>query len=255
MTLKHKITQKLRQRLAIAPPPLPGLSRNFLAETFIIGQGVEIGALHNPLTVNTAKATVKYVDRMTVEDLRKQYPELNDKPLVQVDYVADGELLESVPDGSQDFVIGNHFIEHCQNPILAIRNMIRVLKPGGAVFLAVPDKRYTFDILRPPTTIEHFRADYEQGPQISKEKHFWEWVTMVQRIEGEEARNTEYKRLLDMDYSIHFHVWEKSDMDNFLHYLIKNMKFDFEVVVSLRVERSNENVFILRKNEEDAPAA
>src|SRR2546421_7775018 len=60
------------------------LGRELIAETFLKGEGIEIGALHNPLLVpNSAK--VKYVDRLSVADLRRQYPELDSQQLVDVD--------------------------------------------------------------------------------------------------------------------------------------------------------------------------
>src|SRR5512137_1946907 len=130
------------------------LNRYSLASLYLRGEGIEIGALHNPLKVAPG-AKVRYVDRMSVSDLRNQYPELSGKKLVPVDMVADGELLESIGDDSQDFVIANHFVEHCQNPLLAIENMMRVLRPEGILYLALPDKRYTFDRGRPVTPLAH----------------------------------------------------------------------------------------------------
>ena len=87
-----------------------------IAATFLRGTGIEIGALHEPLIV-PRRVTVRYVDRMRSPQLRHQYPELSRADLVDVDIVDDGELLATIPDGSQDFVVANHFIEHCQDPI------------------------------------------------------------------------------------------------------------------------------------------
>jgi len=89
--------------------------------------------------------------------------------------------LEVVQDATQDFVIANHFIEHCQNPIGALQNMLRVLKPGGKLYLSIPDKRYTFDMDRPITSVDHVTKDYVEGPEWSKRKHFEEWVTSVNK--------------------------------------------------------------------------
>ncbi|MEJ7767735.1 MAG: hypothetical protein WKF89_07975 [Chitinophagaceae bacterium] len=58
-----------------------------------------------------------------MNDSRNLYPELKDLNLVPVDYLADGELLESVADTSQDFVITNHFLEHCQNAAVHFFNV------------------------------------------------------------------------------------------------------------------------------------
>jgi predicted SAM-dependent methyltransferase len=243
--LKNLLLKKIKKGLVNRQSPK--LDRNFIASQYITGIGIEIGALHNPLPVNTRNAKVQYVDRMGIKKLKEQYPELNEQKLVPVDIIANGELLESIDNSTQDFVIANHFIEHCQNPILTIKNMLRVLKKGGIIFLAVPDKRFTFDELRPVTTIKHLLEDFEKGTQFSKENHFREWSELVYKIQTEEQINLMTKKLIEMDYSIHFHVWEKKDMDEFLVFLIKNMEFGFEVEVSLRVNNSNENIYILRK--------
>jgi hypothetical protein len=66
------------------PITIKELNRNFLGQLYIEGKGIEIGALYNPMKVNARKAKVCYVDRMKVEDLRKQYPELKDYDLVPV---------------------------------------------------------------------------------------------------------------------------------------------------------------------------
>jgi predicted SAM-dependent methyltransferase len=68
---------------------------------------------------------------MSASQLKQTYPELGDYGLVEVDIVDDGENLSSVLDASVDFIIANHMIEHCQNPIFAIENWLRVLKLGG----------------------------------------------------------------------------------------------------------------------------
>ena len=45
------------------------------------------------------------------------------EPFVPVGCIDDGERLGKIADASQDFVIANHFLEHCQDPILALLNI------------------------------------------------------------------------------------------------------------------------------------
>ena len=116
------------------------------------GHGLEIGALHTPFNVPRG-VEVKYVDRLDADELRRHYPELADEHFVRVDIVDDAETLATVAEASQDFVIASHVLEHCENPIGAIRTWLRVLKPGGVILLIVPDKRFTFDKVRPMTTL------------------------------------------------------------------------------------------------------
>jgi len=43
----------------------------------------------------------------------------------------------------------------------AIKEWVRVLKPGGFILLVLPDKRFTFDRKRPDTTFSHILSDFE----------------------------------------------------------------------------------------------
>ncbi len=57
-------------------------ARRKLADQYLHGEGIEIGALHNPLPTS---AHVKYVDRLSRADLRRHYPELAAFPVVDPD--------------------------------------------------------------------------------------------------------------------------------------------------------------------------
>ena len=220
------------------------LDREFVANTFIRGQGIEIGALHMPLRVPRS-AKVRYVDRFTVADLRKHYPELNDKDLVHVDIIANVEQLKSISDSTEDFDIANHFIENCQNPIGALENIFRVLKPGGVLYLAIPDKRNSFDAERPVTTLEHLMRDYQEGPAWSRRQHFEEWTRLVNKVQDDAAAETEIAQNMEIDYSIHYHVWTQSEMLELLIAFRKMVSFEVE----LCLKNGPEVIFILRKNE------
>src|SRR5689334_8166459 len=110
--------------------------RLFASYRYLRGRGVEIGALNRPLkTYHGAK--VRYVDRLPTKELRRAYPEMADQPLVEVEHVDNGETLGVIADASCDFVIANHIIEHTRNPIGAIENMLRILKPDGILYMAL----------------------------------------------------------------------------------------------------------------------
>jgi SAM-dependent methyltransferase len=216
------------------------LNRETISNFYIKGDGIEIGALNGALPVNEA-ARVKYVDRMPVEELKKQYQGLE---LVNVDIVDDGERLDKIPDSSLDFVIANHFLEHCPNPILAIMNMLRVLKEGGILYLSIPDKRYTFDSERPVTGLEHLIKDYNLSPGWSREQHFEEWVKYITKKDGFDAEQHK-KWMMEIDYSIHYHVWTQREMFDLLSVLKEkfNQTFEFELFFKSGLEC----IFILKK--------
>lgn len=217
--------------------------REALAFECIRGSGIEIGALHRPLRV-PASAKVIYVDRLPVSQLRRHYPELNEHAFVKVDVVNDGEKLTEFEAGSLDFVIANHFLEHCENPIGAVESFLRVLKLGGIVYLAVPDKRYTFDASRAVTGLQHLVRDYCEGPGWSRDEHFREWRALVEHeFRNDSQRSME--TLTSQSYSIHFHAWTFVEILEFIVYLKRDLGLDFELDKFIRGKA--EIVAILRK--------
>ena len=220
------------------------ISREVIASQYLSGVGIEIGALCNPLLV-PKDVSVRYVDRLSIEGLRKHYPELNDVELVNIDIIADGEHLEVIDDATQDFVIANHFIEHCANPILTINNMLRVLKKSGILFIALPDKRQCFDVDRPETTFEHLMKDYIEGPDWSRKAHFEEWSRLVNKVSDDCEVKENVASLMEMDYSIHYHVFTPDTILEFFSKVKDVLHFPFEYEVFYR--NGAEVIIILRR--------
>jgi GT2 family glycosyltransferase/SAM-dependent methyltransferase len=215
--------------------------RKYIAGLYLEGQGIEVGALHSPIPVD-ASVSVRYVDRMTVAQLRLQYPELDSLPLIEPDILDNGEHLTTIGDASQDFVIASHFLEHCQDPIGTIKAMLRVVKPGGILYIAVPDKRFTFDRNRPVTTLDHLLRDYQEGPAWSRAGHFEEWATLAEDVN---VRGRSAQELMDFDYSIHFHVWTQSEVLELFAAMQTRCGLAFEIEAVLK--NAIEVILILRK--------
>ena len=224
------------------------LSRRKVATAYLHGRGLEIGALDQPLPV-PRRAHVTYVDRMTNDGLRRQYPEMKGIWLAQVDVVDDGETLATIAGESQDFVIANHFIEHCSNPIGALENHFRVLKTGGCLFMATPDKRYTFDLCREVTPLSHLWHDYEGCPDWTKRRHFEDFVrgttAFHKRTITEAEMQSDIERLLAQDYSIHYHVWTAESWLEFVTSLRRLLTFQIEVFLQNGLETD----IVLRKTD------
>lgn len=223
---------------------LRGDPRTYLADRYIAGRGLEIGAAHRPLKV-PAQATVKYVDMVSTSDLRKLWPEVAEVEVVQVDIVDDGERLSKVEDQTQDFVIANHFIEHCLDPIGVLKNMNRVLKGNGTLFLAIPDKRYTFDIDRPVTTYEHLVDEHEANDKRFLREHTAEYVRLAEKHGSDIDRRVD--ELIDSGYRIHYHVWTELGMMEFFTKAIRDFELPFEIQAFLR--NNDEVILVLRKVE------
>jgi len=205
--------------------------------------GIEIGALHNPFPVPET-ARVSYLDRLGTSELRDEYPELAGHPLVEVNVVDDGETLAKLEDASLDFVIASHFLEHCEDPIRALKAHLRVLRPGGVLLLALPDRRRGVDRAREPTSLEHLLADHEQGPVRSRSEHYRNWVRLVDLPLGKvEAGQVEghAAELEGRGYSLHFHCWTGGEFEAQLRQIIHRFGLPGAVVA----QRDNHHEFLL----------
>src|SRR3954463_13199512 len=60
-------------------------------------------------------------------------------------YIDEASELSNVKNSSYDFVLSSHSLEHVANPVKALLEWKRVLKPGGILILILPKKESTFD--------------------------------------------------------------------------------------------------------------
>ncbi len=189
--------------------PLRWLENRLLAR-HLRGRGIEIGALWRKFPV-PRHAAVYYVDRLPDEDLHRHYAEI-DQPVVNPDVVADAMQLPFSP-CSLDFVIASHVLEHMPFPLAALRHWYDVLRPGGALLLKIPDKRYTFDIKRERTSLQHLIAEDQSQAAFNKRAHFEDWVENVIGYGRDSPQfDRQLAELLQSDYSIHYHAWTDDDI-------------------------------------------
>lgn len=129
-----------------------------LAHSLLDGkEGIEIGAsAHNPFGLNT-----KNVGRDTKGTVYEQEEIKLCGEAAKLEIVCEGDNL-TLPDCSVDFVISSHVLEHFRDPIKAIKEWLRVVKPGGLVFVIFPHKERTFDKDKPRTTLADLLARHEE---------------------------------------------------------------------------------------------
>lgn len=218
------------------------LRRARLAARYLSGDGLEIGALHMPVRV-PRHARVRYVDYQDRRQRELTYPQLAWVSCVPVSVVDDGESLATVPDGSVDFVIANHVIEHCEDPISAIEAWLRVLRPDGVLFMAVPDMRFTFDRHRRLTPSSHVIGDHVRGPEASRRAHWREFA--AQRGIPERDVEAWIERNLGIDQRPHFHVWTLDSFVELLDAIRRELDLPFTVEEVCPI--AMEFVIVLRK--------
>ncbi|MDB5875515.1 MAG: hypothetical protein JWQ07_4957 [Ramlibacter sp.] len=131
------------------------------------GHGLEIGASFNPLLPKADGYDVKVLDHATAEELVRKYKNagVDVRKIETVDYVTDGgSLLNAVgQEGCFDFIVASHVVEHTVSFLGFLQDCERLLTPKGVLVLAVPDKRFSFDALRPTSsTGDVLQAHLEQ---------------------------------------------------------------------------------------------
>lgn len=98
------------------------------------------------LAQNSASTTVI---ELGAADINGSYRSLFSEPTIRyigvdlqaganVDLVMDDPYHVPLPDGSADFVLSGQMLEHCEFFWLAFAEMVRLIKPGGFIFLIVP---------------------------------------------------------------------------------------------------------------------
>lgn len=221
------------------------------AARFLHGLGIEIGPLHVPIEADKRVCRVKYVDRLTAPEVKARFPELKDEDIVSPDIIFDVALdgLSPIADNSLDFVIASHLHEHVPNPLGLLKECYRVLRSNGVLYLAVPDKRYTFDRDRQRTPLSHLIKDMENNTTTVDEEHIVDWVTNANKKKvPDDPAEKEHMFQRELERSIHIHVWTWEDAVEFLRYMIAHQNMTMELCEAyLPKGVKDEAIFVLRK--------
>ena len=129
-------------------------------------KGLEIGPLSSP-QVTHDEGSIIYVDHVDTETLFKKYghdASVDKSKIVHVDAVWGVQSLQECI-GLQkkvDYVVASHVIEHVPDLITWLAEIRSILRDSGSLRLAIPDKRYSFDILRCDTKLHDVLDAYLQ---------------------------------------------------------------------------------------------
>jgi SAM-dependent methyltransferase len=112
---------------------------------------LEIGALNSP-TIRPGECDTYFLDWYSTAELREKYRDNPRHPvadLVDVDYVAKSRDLSNYVTKRVDLAMAHHVLEHVPDPIHFLAEIHRCTTPDGRLFMAIPDREYTFDMFRP----------------------------------------------------------------------------------------------------------
>lgn len=153
-----------------------GFRESALAHKLLDGlRGIEIGgSAHNAFGLNTLN--VDYTDDYSTIFKKKEIELVGE--CLKVDIVASGDNLP-FKDNTVDFVISSHVIEHFYDPVKAIEEWLRVVKPGGYVFIIAPHMDRIGELASPRTLPSEIidRHEHPNPPKIDHHGHYSCWKT------------------------------------------------------------------------------
>ena len=173
-----------------------------------VGRGLEIGPLSSPL-VTKDEGDVFYVDILSTEGLRKHYsadPVVIGPQIVEVDAAlyADGRLRPiaeaTAGVGPFDWAVASHVIEHVPDMIGWLADVADVLVDDGRLLLVIPDRRYSFDALRPRTTVGQLLQAHETRDQRPSIRAVYDHISDAVNISPQDAWTG---RVPDADARVH----------------------------------------------------
>lgn len=236
-----------------SPPALEQRTRKITSALNLAGKGIEYGPLHAAL-LRKPHYDVSYVDHADRASLAQHYandPNVDVSLIPEIDIVTGGKLIsEFLPKESIDYIVASHVMEHVPDLLGWLEANLKVLKPGGRIAVAFPDKRYCLDLKRKSSMVSDLVAAYlEKRTMPSFQQvcdHFWNvskanavdcWSKTITSENAEYIidRNDILDILRDMKLTggyIDSHCWVFADFEfldciNFIPNIIKG---SFEVV-------------------------
>ncbi|TMA54666.1 MAG: glycosyltransferase [Deltaproteobacteria bacterium] len=230
-----------------------GEARRVLASRYLDGNGLECGALQNPLAA-PPNARVLFIDRLTEKQARSHYPELEGQRLMQPNVVGDLHRLP-IADRSLDFCIGNHLLEHARDPIGALQELLRVVRTDGILFVSIPDVLNPLDRHRPVTPFAHLLEDHDPPRDRMAEdlEHYREWVASAHPEMDDAQQRALTERLVAQDYSIHFHTFDEASYRRLLGHACAEAGASVEEFARVSTPDYDEYIAILRRTPSDRP--
>lgn len=160
------------------------------------GPGLEIAPLNKPVA-RKEDWDVYYVDIVPTEKLIEHYlvdDSVPSEDIVEVDFPltdADGTIRSLAEVAKEqapfDWVIASHVIEHVPDLITWLDDIATLLRDGGALVLAIPDRRFSFDAYRPQTTVGQMLQAHDQGDVVPSVRAVYDALHSASTITAADA--------------------------------------------------------------------
>jgi SAM-dependent methyltransferase len=159
--------------------------------------GIEVGPWHYPAAPKREGYNCLVLDVFDTQTLLER---AKADPLVRngIDAIEEVDLLGSASDidqlvgklglaGEVDYIVSSHNFEHLPDPIRFLQACEKVLKPGGVLSMAIPDRRTCFDYFRPHTPLSAWLEAYFEARKSPNLKQIFEHQSLhsLYHIDGQ----------------------------------------------------------------------
>lgn len=146
-----------------------------------------------------------------------------DKGRVGHQFICDATDLSRLPADSYDAVVSCNNLEHIANPLKALHEWLRVVRPGGHVLLVLPRKESNFDHRRDTTSFAHLLDDFTHGTGEDDLTHLEEILehndySMTPDVPDRDSLRAQGLRNLE-NRGLHHHVFDMALIEQMFAHL------------------------------------
>jgi len=136
-----------------------------------------------------------------------------------IQFISEATDLSKIENSTYDFLLSSNCLEHVANPLKALMEWKRVIKPLGCLILVLPNKANNFDHNRPTTSFDHILEDFNNNTAEDDLTHLDEILRLHDLSMDPPAGNSA--------------AFEKRSLDNYHNRTLHHHVFDFNVMASI----------------------
>ncbi|MEE6176564.1 methyltransferase domain-containing protein [Mycobacterium sp. 050134] len=138
-------------------------------------------------------------------------------------YISEATKLSEIASEQYDFLLSSNCLEHVANPLKALLEWKRVIKPGGGLVLVLPNKVSNFDHRRPTTKFDHLLEDLDRDTGEDDLTHLDEILALHDLERDPPAGDIEHFRARSLrnfeNRTLHHHVFDVNLIKDMLGYV------------------------------------
>ncbi len=155
---------------------------------------------------------VNFSDKTIWEGKLSQGNNYNYEGKTGFQFIAEGTDLKEIKDEEYNFLLSSNNLEHIANPIKALFEWKRIIKPEGMIILILPKKESNFDHKRSVTSFQHLKEDFKNNIDEKDLTHLNEILELHDLKRDAHAGSfNDFKKRSENNFetrSLHHHVFD-----------------------------------------------